>query len=186
MYTRFSYEAVRNLPMMFSRSAFAVLPVLLACIAALSFAHADEASEPAEQKKVDFKTLKSPVPYTATSIRRGQITYNRYCTECHGHDGKAQIDVIADATDLTSPHLYYSGTTEGEIFRSIRDGAGINMPPYKMQIRREEELWHLVNYIRSLWPKDKQPELQEDQKESDKENAEEKSESANDGGQADE
>lgn len=172
--------------MMLSRSAYALLPAMMACIAALSFAYAEEASEPADEKKVDFKTLKSPVPYTAASIRRGEITYKRYCTECHGHDGKAQIDVIADATDLTSPHLYYSGTTEGEIFRSIRDGAGINMPPYKMQIRREDDLWHMVNYIRSLWPKDKQPKLQEEKKESSEEDAEEKTDSANDGGQTDE
>jgi len=120
-------------------------------------------SDAADEKKVDFKTLKSPVPYTEKSIARGQTIFRRYCTECHGIDGKAKIDVIADASDLTAPKLYYSGTTEGEIFRSIRDGAGVSMPPYKMQIRRETDIRHLVNFIRSLWPKDKQPELQKEE-----------------------
>ncbi|HEX4950617.1 MAG TPA: c-type cytochrome [Blastocatellia bacterium] len=110
----------------------------------------------------EAKLLKSPVPYTKASIARGRILYTNDCTGCHGNDGKAQVDVIADATDLTEPKLWKSGTTEGEVFRSIRDGAGISMPPYKNQIQKTEDLWHLVNYIRSLWPEDQRPKLQEE------------------------
>ena len=110
----------------------------------------------------EAQKLKSPVPYTKASIARGRILYTNDCTGCHGNDGKAQVDVIADATDLTEPKLWKSGSTEGEVFRSIRDGAGISMPPYKNQIQKEEDLWHLVNYIRSLWPEAQRPKLQED------------------------
>jgi mono/diheme cytochrome c family protein len=110
----------------------------------------------------EAKLLKSPVPYTKASIARGRILYTNDCTGCHGNDGKAQVDVIADATDLTEPKLWKSGTTEGEIFRSIRDGAGISMPPYKNQIQNPEDLWHLVNFIRSLWPEAQRPKLQEE------------------------
>lgn len=122
---------------------------------------ATEAPAP-EAKKVDFKKLKSPVPYTKKSIKRGKLWFTRECTGCHGPDGKAQIDIIADATDLTNTKRWYSGYKEGEIFRSIRDGAGIAMPPYKSKIRKEEDIWHLVNFIRSLWPKGQQPKLVED------------------------
>lgn len=110
----------------------------------------------------EAKLLKSPVPYTKTSIARGRILFINDCTGCHGNDGKAQVDVIADATDLTEPKVWKSGSTEGEIFRSIRDGAGISMPPYKTQIRKTEDLWHLVNFIRSLWPEAQRPKLQEE------------------------
>ena len=68
-------------------------------------------------------------------------------------------DIIADATDLTNTKRWFSGSTEGEVFRSIRDGAGVAMPPYKSKIRKEEDIWHLVNFVRSLWPKDQRPEL---------------------------
>jgi mono/diheme cytochrome c family protein len=108
------------------------------------------------------RKLKSPVPYTTRSIAAGRTLFANYCTGCHGTDGKAMIDVIADATNLTEPRLWKSGTSEGEIFRSIRDGAGINMPPFRKQIRKEEDLWHLVNFIRSLWPEDSRPKLQDD------------------------
>ncbi len=110
----------------------------------------------------EAKKLKSPVPFTKSSINRGRTLFANDCTACHGTDGKAQVDVVADATNLTDPKLWKSGTSEGEIFRSIRDGAGLTMPPYKTLIRKEEDLWHLVNFIRSLWPEAQRPKLQEE------------------------
>ena len=110
----------------------------------------------------DAKKLKSPIPFTKKSINRGQTLFMGSCTACHGMDGKAQVDVVADATDLTSPKVWRNGTTEGEIFKSIRDGAGTGMPPFKFQIHQDEDLWNLVNYIRSLWPESMRPQLQED------------------------
>lgn len=110
----------------------------------------------------EARQLKNPISFTKTSITQGRTIFLRYCAECHGNDGKAMIDVIADATNLTDPKLWKSGTSEGEIFRSIRDGAGLNMPPYKNQIRNEENLWHLVNFIRDLWPESSKPKLQEE------------------------
>jgi mono/diheme cytochrome c family protein len=113
----------------------------------------------------EARKLKNPVPFTKTSISQGRTLFTHHCTGCHGNDGKAMIDVIADATNLTEPKLWKSGTADGEIFRSIRDGAGLNMPPYKNQIRKEEETWHLVNFIRSLWPESQRPKLEEDKAE---------------------
>jgi mono/diheme cytochrome c family protein len=108
------------------------------------------------------KKLKSPVPCTKKSIAKGRGLFARSCTGCHGPDGKATVDVVANATDLTSPKLYQSGTSEGEIFRSIRDGQGASMPSFKSQIHSEEEIWNLVNFIRSLWPESMRPPLEED------------------------
>lgn len=128
------------------------------------------AEESKSSKSIDYKKLKNPMPYTKKSIKRGRTFFVRVCAQCHGPDGKALIDVIADATDLTNPVMYLSGTTDGEIFRSIKDGAGVSMPPYKTEIKKEDDMWHLVNFIRSLWPKDKRPELQDEKKpEADKE-----------------
>ena len=69
---------------------------------------------------------------------------------------------MANATNLTNPAKYLHGTTEGEIFHSIRDGAGVDMPPFKPTLTKEEDLWSMVNFIRSLWPEDKRPEVQLD------------------------
>lgn len=117
----------------------------------------DERLSPAEARK-----LKNAIPFTAKSMARGRTLFARYCTACHGPDGKAQVDVVADATDLTSPAAFKSGSSDGEIFRSIRDGAGETMPPFKTQIDGETSLWHLVNYIHSLWPESQRPPLEVD------------------------
>ena len=134
---------------------------LLAGVIGVQFSWGQEAQDNPLTRE-EARLLKSPVPYTKTSISRGRVLYTNDCTGCHGNDGKAQVDVIADATDLTDPKLWKSGVTEGEVFRSIRDGAGISMPPYKNQIRKSEDLWHLVNFIRSLWPEAQRPKLQEE------------------------
>ena len=112
----------------------------------------------------EAKKLKNPVPYTKESVTRGKNLFARNCTACHGPDGKAQVDVVADATDLTSPSAFKSGTSEGEIFRSIRDGAGETMPPFATQITDEADLWRLVNFIRSLWPEGSRPEEKKEQR----------------------
>ena len=107
----------------------------------------------------NYKELKSPIPYSEASIKKARVMYMRLCTECHGQDGKAQIDVIADASDLTNTKLYRNGFTEGEIFKSIKKGAGTSMPPFESQLKDDDTIWHLVNFVRSLWPKDQRPAL---------------------------
>jgi mono/diheme cytochrome c family protein len=84
------------------------------------------------------------------SIERGATVYKQYCTECHGQDGRAEIDVISDATDLTDPDAYYSGSDEQDIYNSIAFGAGVAMPGWQETIA-DDDITHLVNFIRSLW-----------------------------------
>ena len=106
------------------------------------------------------KALKSPVPFTSESIGRGKRLYQTHgCANCHGSDGKALVEVVANATDLTDPSVWKNGTDEGLVFRSIRDGAGLAMPPFKAEVTAPEELWHLANFVRSLWPDDRRPSI---------------------------
>ena len=92
----------------------------------------------------------NPVPADDESIARGAQLFQQYCTECHGRDGRAQMDVISDATDLTEPEAYYSGSSEQEIFNSIANGAGVAMPAWRSQLGSDESIWDVVNFIRSL------------------------------------
>jgi mono/diheme cytochrome c family protein len=104
------------------------------------------------------KALKNPVPNTSKSIGRGKTMYGALgCADCHGADGKALTEIVANATDLTNPDIWKNGTAEGLIFRSIRDGAGLAMPPFKTQVNTQDDLWHLVNFIRNLWPEGQRP-----------------------------
>jgi mono/diheme cytochrome c family protein len=110
----------------------------------------------------EAKKLKNPVPYSRKSIGHGSTLFAQSCSPCHGPDGKSQVDVIGNATDLTSPRDYKSGTSDGEIFRSIRDGAGDSMPSFRSQLAGDSDIWDLVNFVHSLWPEAMRPPLVED------------------------
>src|ERR1700734_3941460 len=122
------------------------------------------ADAPAKLTREEAQKLKSPVAYSKKSIDRGRVIFMQNCTSCHGENGKAEGSLVADATDLTSPQLYKSGTSEGEIFHSVRAGAGDQMPAFKGQLDNETDIWNLVNFIRSLWPEGQRPAVQEDGK----------------------
>jgi mono/diheme cytochrome c family protein len=99
------------------------------------------------------------VPYTRESIEKGRALYANLCTECHGRDGKSLVDVISDATDLTEPDLYRNGSSDAAIDQSIRDGAGSGMPPYGSRLKSGDDVGHLRNFIKSLWPEARHPPL---------------------------
>ncbi len=139
-------------------SSIAVLLVL----ASLTYRTVGRAQEKPKLTAAEAKKLKNPVPFTKKSIAQGRNLFLRNCTGCHGQDGKSMVDVVADATDLTEPKGYRNGASDGELYRSIRDGAGASMPTFKSQIPQDEDLWHLVNYIHSLWPDSSRPPLQDD------------------------
>jgi mono/diheme cytochrome c family protein len=134
----------------------------LLVLGTLTYRTVGRAQEKAKLGTEEAKKLKNPVPFTKKSIAQGRNLFARNCTGCHGPDGKAMVDVVADATDLTDPKGFRDGSTDGEIYRSIRDGASSSMPAFKSQISKDEDLWHLVNYIHNLWPDSSQPPLQDD------------------------
>jgi mono/diheme cytochrome c family protein len=119
------------------------------------------ADAPAKLTRQEAQMLKSPVANTKKSIDRGRVIFLQNCTMCHGENGKAEGSLVADATDLTAPKLYKSGSSEGEIFHSVRDGAGDQMPAFKSQLDSETDIWNLVNFIRSLWPESLRPAMQD-------------------------
>lgn len=100
-----------------------------------------------------FPLLLTTVPVSAddASAAQGGQIFQLYCTECHGRDGRAQMDVISDATDLTDPDAYYNGSTRDDIFNSINNGAGVGMPAWGAQLGGDDKIWSLVDFIQSLW-----------------------------------
>ena len=137
-----------------ARADAALILVLVFLAGASYVAASQQVAADAPSLSVDAaKALKSPVPSSSDSIARGKRLYQTHgCANCHGADGKALIEVVANATDLTDPSVWKNGTSEGLVFRSIRDGAGLAMPPFKTEVDAQDDLWHLVNFVRSLWP----------------------------------
>ena len=100
--------------------------------------------------------LRSPVAYSPESIGQGRRHYLRLCQICHGADGKALENADFEATNLTEPAYYLSGSTDGDIFFSTKEGAGFEMPAFSDKLN-DQQIWEVVNFIRSIGPKDLRP-----------------------------
>jgi mono/diheme cytochrome c family protein len=91
----------------------------------------------------------NPVKPTAESLAQGKKYYGYDCSMCHGApgDGKGDVDTGEKLPDFTDP-ASLKNISDGEIFCSLKHGKG-HMPLERIRIT-PNELWNLVNYVRSL------------------------------------
>jgi mono/diheme cytochrome c family protein len=93
----------------------------------------------------------NPVKATPESIAHGKKWYGYDCAMCHGKDGDGKGEVGADmklkVSDFTDPSTL-KDRSDGELFYIIKFGKG-DMPPEGARVKTDE-LWDLVNYVRSL------------------------------------
>jgi cytochrome c len=101
----------------------------------------------------------NPVSATPESIASGKKLFDKLCVECHGEKGDG-VSAIAAAmkegevkpSNLTDD-LWDHGSTDGDIFVDIRDGVGGSGAMKGLNGRPgvgPNDMWNLVNYIRSL------------------------------------
>jgi copper transport protein len=106
----------------------------------------------AAQQNATAAALKNPVTASAESIAAGKQTYQRRCASCHGTTGEGSLgnDLIGPAPNLVDA-TWDHGSTDGEIFTNIKNGIGPDfmMVPWKDELKNEE-IWNVVNYLRSL------------------------------------
>jgi mono/diheme cytochrome c family protein len=110
----------------------------------------------AQSSAADAAKLKNPVRATAASIAAGKTAYDKYCKFCHAEGAVGNGPLAPKGTnppnlaDATWDH----GSTDGEIFTSIRDGIGPKFDMKAMKGRMMDvDMWNVVNYLRSLAPK---------------------------------
>jgi mono/diheme cytochrome c family protein len=98
--------------------------------------------------------MKNPAAASAESIASGRKLYDRHCSECHGDTGKGD-GMAGEGLDQRPSNLadaeWEHGSTDGEIFVVIRDGAGpkSEMKPFAKKIP-ERQIWDVVNFVRTL------------------------------------
>ena len=128
-------------------AAFALAAVLLAALVA-----AGAQEHPAEpHEHPNAKALENPVEADRASLTAGRQRYVFLCRQCHGNRGAGDGDmshaggIPSDFTD----DVWLHGASDGEIFTVIKEGVTADMQGYANQLR-DEDIWHLVNYIKSL------------------------------------
>ena len=105
----------------------------------------------------------NPVKPAPQSLAQGKKMYGYDCAMCHGDEGDGKGDLVSrmnlKLSDLREP-ASLKDSTDGELFYIIKNGKG-QMPP-EGDRAKPDEVWNMVNYIRSLArkefpPKDKGP-----------------------------
>ena len=119
----------------------------------------EKPTPPSAGAKIPPEALKvvNPVKPTAASIAVGKKKYGYDCAMCHGADGDGKGDLAVDMKlkmlDYRDPATLKS-VTDGEMFYVIKNGNS-EMPSEADRLK-DEDIWNLVNYIRSI-PKNSKP-----------------------------
>jgi mono/diheme cytochrome c family protein len=95
--------------------------------------------------------LSNPIPRSAESIARGRQLFEVNCAVCHGAEGRGDGAVAAslpqhpeDLSRIAPPPIF----PDGVVAYRIANGVNI-MPAFKATLS-ENEIWDLLNFIRSL------------------------------------
>jgi mono/diheme cytochrome c family protein len=125
------------------------LAVVIAVLFSVGTLLAQNASPDSCSNPAEAKNIVNPVKPSAESIAQGKKYYGYDCAMCHGAtgNGKGEVDTGEKLPDFSSA-VAMKDVTDGQMFCSLRTGHG-HMP--KENIRQSpNELWNLVNYLRSL------------------------------------
>ena len=97
------------------------------------------------------EVLRNPFPPNPESLQSGSATYIQVCLACHGvggkGDGPAGTGLVPPPADLLV-HVPLHG--DADLFRFIRDGIPNTAMVPQGDNLTEDQIWHLVNYIRTL------------------------------------
>lgn len=91
-------------------------------------------------------------PNDANSVTIGGMQFRSECASCHGTEGTTPTDVgqwmYPRTLDLSSPEVQH--WTDAELFWIIKNGIRLSGMPGFGKIHTDDQIWHLVHYVRSL------------------------------------
>ena len=95
--------------------------------------------------------LSNPFPPNAASLGAGSEVYMRWCQSCHGATGRGD-GPGAEGLDPAPADLviHVPLHPESDLFRFIRDGIPGTAMTGLADSLTVEEMWHVVNYIKTL------------------------------------
>jgi mono/diheme cytochrome c family protein len=98
-----------------------------------------------------YLKMANPVKSDATSIANGKTLYGQHCKSCHGTKGKGdgpkakQLDTESGDFTLAA----FQNQSDGALFYKTFEGRK-DMPSYKKKIPNADDIWAVVNYMRTF------------------------------------
>lgn len=97
-----------------------------------------------------YKSMENPAKADAESVQMGGMIYKKNCSSCHGKiglgDGVKAKTLDTPSGDFSSEA--FQSQTDGELFYKTKSGRD-DMPTFENKIP-DEDIWHIVNYTRTL------------------------------------
>ncbi|MBI4930619.1 MAG: cytochrome c [Bacteroidetes bacterium] len=96
------------------------------------------------------KAMKSTVKSDDATLASGKALYAKHCKSCHGvkglGDGPKSKELETSCGDLS---VDLKDQTDGEVFFKVKEGRD-DMPSFKKKLPEDDDIWTIVNYIRTL------------------------------------
>lgn len=98
-----------------------------------------------------YEKMKNPVAADKESLAFAKSLYTKHCKSCHGKeglgDGPKAEQLDTPSGDFTSEE--FQGQSDGSLFYKTVEGRD-DMPGFTKKIPEAEDIWALVNYMRTL------------------------------------
>ena len=124
-----------------------LLPVALLTLLLVAFNTPLQDEWVVPEKYVNMKNPTDP----DVDANIGKALYKKHCQSCHGSegygDGSKAAGLKGDLGDFSSAE--FQAQTDGALFYKSYFGRG-DMPNYEKKIPDEEDMWLIVNYMRTL------------------------------------
>ena len=110
-------------------------------------------NQPAKPWVVPDKFLKvvNPSKSDQKSYKEGKELYAKHCQSCHGKtglgDGSKAAQLKSEAGNFSL--ATFQKQTDGSLYYKISEGRE-DMPAFKKKIDDADEMWELINYLRTL------------------------------------
>jgi len=95
--------------------------------------------------------MANPVKSDATVLAEGKELWAKHCQSCHGKSGKGDgpkaAQLKTQPEDLGAAIIQKQ--PDGAIFYKTSEGRE-DMPSFKKKIPDQDEIWTLVNYVRTF------------------------------------
>lgn len=107
--------------------------------------------DPSWEVPEKYKNMENPVAGDEEMTEIGEELWEKHCRSCHGKeglgDGPKAAQLETPSGDFTSEKFH--AQSDGEMYYKTLEGRG-DMPGYKKKIPYEEDMWALVNFMRTL------------------------------------
>lgn len=123
-----------------------------------------------EKRGKKHKIVKVPEPpsFSLEAVERGKKSFLINCSGCHGVEGRGDgattariVDYSSNAIwprNLSEPWNFRRGARREDIFLTLRTGLSTTaMPKFSPRIFKDQEIWDIVDFVRTLGGSPKQP-----------------------------